>query len=485
MGDFAFSSMRSINKVVIPDGISYVQSGLFSECNELSEVTVLSSVKCIGDSAFDSCFKLGSIKLSKDLIYIGAFVFSGCSALAGIDIPETVSVIGEYAFNNCSSFERVTLPEGLTVINPRLFFGCVKLESVTIPRGVVSIGKEAFSNCLELEEIVIPKGVQTIGEFAFNYCMALKKVYFPATLTSIHASAFMGGNGQIAFDVVFCGTESQWTEIGSYVNKKSITYHQYDDGVQTSEPTHIKEGTFTYTCALCDGIRTEKLDKLPDHEFPQKWKPENAAQHIKECPCGEAFQSAPHNWDNGTVTPSTHLKEGKTVYACTDCGYERSEVIEKTTEHTHDVYQKHNDTQHKSLCACGEDFIYEDHSWDDGEVTDPPTANEEGTKTFSCTDCGQTRTESVPALGGDSSGADGSEDGDISADGDTDKGGVEGSENGGNLGGGTHAESEGDQPEADTDEDTGCGAILGNFGTLIFLLASLTVTVCIRKKKEI
>ena len=38
------------------------------------------------------------------------------------------------------------------------------------------------------------------------------------------------------------------------------------------------------------------------------------------------------------------------------------------------------------------------HSWDSGEVTKQPTETAEGVKTFTCTVCGETRTEAIPKL---------------------------------------------------------------------------------------
>lgn len=39
------------------------------------------------------------------------------------------------------------------------------------------------------------------------------------------------------------------------------------------------------------------------------------------------------------------------------------------------------------------------HAWDDGSVTTPPTQTEDGIKTYVCTRCGETKTETVPATG--------------------------------------------------------------------------------------
>ena len=41
---------------------------------------------------------------------------------------------------------------------------------------------------------------------------------------------------------------------------------------------------------------------------------------------------------------------------------------------------------------------YSDHRWDEGVITKPATRTEEGEKTFTCTVCQTTRTETIPAL---------------------------------------------------------------------------------------
>ena len=54
-------------------------------------------------------------------------------------------------------------------------------------------------------------------------------------------------------------------------------------------------------------------------------------------------------------------------------------------------------------CACGDSYVdtYVDalgHSWDNGKVTKEPTETETGVKTFTCTRCGETKTESIPVV---------------------------------------------------------------------------------------
>ena len=55
-------------------------------------------------------------------------------------------------------------------------------------------------------------------------------------------------------------------------------------------------------------------------------------------------------------------------------------------------------------CACGDSYVdtYVDalgHAWDEGKVTKPATEAEDGVKAFTCTRCGETKTEVIPATG--------------------------------------------------------------------------------------
>ena len=54
-------------------------------------------------------------------------------------------------------------------------------------------------------------------------------------------------------------------------------------------------------------------------------------------------------------------------------------------------------------CSCGDSYVdtYVDalgHAWDNGKVTKEPTETETGVKTFTCTRCHETKTESIPVV---------------------------------------------------------------------------------------
>ena len=72
------------------------------------------------------------------------------------------------------------------------------------------------------------------------------------------------------------------------------------------------------------------------------------------------------------VIEPTCKEEGRTEIYCTVCG-DVSAVL-STTPKTNE------------------------HTWDDGVVTTKPTAEKEGVKTYTCTVCNKTKTETIPRL---------------------------------------------------------------------------------------
>ena len=100
-----------------------------------------------------------------------------------------------------------------------------------------------------------------------------------------------------------------------------------------------------------------------------------------------------HTWDEGTVTdPGTCLVSGTMKYTCTVCGETKTESI--SGEHDYkDAHDKDNHYQECSICHDKKDI--EAHKWDEGVVTDPGTCVTPGSMKFTCTVCGETKTESI------------------------------------------------------------------------------------------
>ena len=122
-----------------------------------------------------------------------------------------------------------------------------------------------------------------------------------------------------------------------------------------------------------------------DHQS-NDWK-SNETEHWQVCTCGAVFHKAEHS--GGTATCTQKAK-------CKDCGAEYGDVLghDFTTSWTHD------DNEHWKQCSrCDEKDDVSPHTWDNGTITIAPTCTKAGERTYTCTECGATKTEPIDATG--------------------------------------------------------------------------------------
>ena len=119
--------------------------------------------------------------------------------------------------------------------------------------------------------------------------------------------------------------------------------NHWDDGKITTTPTCTKTGVKQYTCTICSETKTEEIAAL-GHDYSSDWTIDTAAA------C-ETVGSKSHH--------------------CTRCD-SKKDVTE--------------------IPASGK------HTWNNGVITKPATIAEEGVKTYTCTVCGVTRTETIAKL---------------------------------------------------------------------------------------
>ena len=178
IGDFAFSSCRSLTNIVIPNSVKTIGYDAFGGCSALPSISLPSGLISIGDSAFTECHSLTSITIPDGVTSIGSRAFAECSNLTNVTIPGSVTSIDVQVFFGCSNLRSVTIKEGVKMLNRQMFDGCRNLTSVSLPNSLTDIKSHAFVNCSSLSEITIPDGVITIESSAFQGCSALKHVTF-------------------------------------------------------------------------------------------------------------------------------------------------------------------------------------------------------------------------------------------------------------------------------------------------------------------
>lgn len=359
---------------------AYAYAGL-----DVTYINIPDCVTSIGEGAFAYCDELKSVKLSNGIKRIESATFMACSNLTNVDIPDSVTYIYQHAFYNCSSLNNINIPCNATIAD-MAFWGCSSLTDIVIPDVNTAIGTSTFADCTSLKSVTIPGSVKELYSGSFSNCVNLETITFTGTTEQWNNIKKQSG----------------WDEgIGNY---KLICLgdaqheHTWDNGKVMKEPTCKDTGVKTYTCTECGETKTEVIPVTKTHTWGE-WQKDTAESHKHTCTvCGKT-ETASHTWDDGKITtPATHVKEGVKTYTCTVCNETKTETVPKTSEHSYGSWEKYNETQHKRSCACG-DVKYENHTWDNGKVTKEPTCKDTGVKTYTCTVCGETKTEVIPIAG--------------------------------------------------------------------------------------
>ena len=123
-----------------------------------------------------------------------------------------------------------------------------------------------------------------------------------------------------------------------------------------------------------------------EHTHNGNWTSNGNGKHSRRCTCNVVETQ---NCSGGTATCTEKAK-------CAVCGAEYGDVLghDFTTSWTHD------DNMHWKQCSrCDEKDDVSPHTWDSGTVTTAPTCTKAGERTYTCTECGATKTEPIDATG--------------------------------------------------------------------------------------
>lgn len=250
-----------------------------------------------------------------------------------------------------------------------------KLESGTVinklghtwDNGVIT--KEAT----ETEEGIKTYTCKTCGETKTEKIPVASHHWDQGTITK---KATCTENGEKTYHCTDEGCDKTWIET------IPATGHSWDNGKVTKEATCKEEGSKTYTCSICGDTKTEAIPKKD------------------------------HTWDEGKVTKkATCTEDGLKVYTCKSCGETKEEVL-KATGHQHTELRNEKNatcteegysgdiycTDCGELIKKGSATEKADHNW---KVTseEKATCEKDGSKTYTCADCKETKTETIPATG--------------------------------------------------------------------------------------
>ena len=199
--------------------------------------------------------------------------------------------------------------------------------------------------------------------------------------------------------------------------------HHWDQGEIITEATCTEEGEKKFTCSICGDEKTEKVSATGHQHTEIRNKKEATCKETGYSgdtwckDCGKKILSGQtiaktenHSWDAGKVTTkATCTEEGEKTFTCSICGDEKTEKVSATGHQHTEIRNKKEATCKEegysgdTWCKdCGKKILSgqaiaktEDHSWNQGEITKEPTCKEKGEKTFTCSICGNTKTEKV------------------------------------------------------------------------------------------
>ena len=199
--------------------------------------------------------------------------------------------------------------------------------------------------------------------------------------------------------------------------------HHWDQGEIITEATCTEEGEKKFTCSICGDEKTEKVSATGHQHTEIRNKKEATCKETGYSgdtwckDCGKKILSGQtiaktenHSWDAGKVTTkATCTEEGEKTFTCSICGDKKTEKVSATGHQHTEIRNKKEATCKEegysgdTWCKdCGKKILSgqaiaktEDHSWNQGEITKEPTCKEKGEKTFTCSICGNTKTEKV------------------------------------------------------------------------------------------
>ena len=144
------------------------------------------------------------------------------------------------------------------------------------------------------------------------------------------------------------------------------------------------------------------------HKYSSEWKFDEKT-HWHECTTKkhtDTTEKIPHVFTWTEKTPAGFHTDKVEKGVC-ECGYETERTISGTATHTYGEEWKKDESGHWHESTCGttaptHDAMKRDfaaHTFDEGKVTKPADYGVVGEKKFTCTECGYSYTQEIPALG--------------------------------------------------------------------------------------
>ena len=398
----------------------------------------------IGKAAFFGDNHMKSVDLSNRVAQIDKCAFAGCEMLEEAYFGDKIDTIEGRAFTSLDNAMKIAVEGVLNgILRPD------DTEQNADQAGDISTALNMIAKVTKLKRAIFKndpaKSIYGAADSNRSFpddCV----VYYPqgsyTWLAELkddgtwqgYQTGFWHGDHIAAFtDTVVAPTCTEQGYTHHVCTVKGCPYDAVDDtyvaatdhtwvNTQTNPPTCTEKGTQFYKCSVCGATRTEKIAPL-GHDLSRCdlqpaatcTQPGRAVGTCARCgvQIDEVIPAKGHDYSYAeTSVAPTCTEPGHYKGTCPTCGKDYDDVVpalghdwgEWVTSIEPTVstvgYRYHICNRDGCGYREGEDIPkLHTHTWDAGVVTQKPTAAEPGVRTYTCTVCGQTRTEAIPATG--------------------------------------------------------------------------------------
>lgn len=398
----------------------------------------------IGKAAFFGDNHMRSVDLSNRVAQIDRCAFAGCEMLEEAYFGDKIDTIEGRAFTSLDNAMKIAVEGVLNgILRPD------DTEQNADQAGDISTALNMIAKVTKLKRAVFKndpaKSIYAAADSNRSFpddCV----VYYPqgsyTWLAELkddgtwqgYQTGFWHGDHIAAFtDTVVAPTCTEQGYTHHVCTVKGCTYAPVDDTyvaatdhtwvkTQTLPPTCTEQGTAFYKCSACGATRTEKIAALGHDLSRCDLRPAatctQPGRAVGTCArCGvqidEVIPAKGHDYSYAeTSVAPTCTEPGHYKGTCPTCGKDYDDVVPAlghdwgewvtSIEPTVSTVGYRYHVCNRDGCGYreGEDIPkLHTHTWDAGVVTQKPTAAEPGVRTYTCTVCGQTRTEAIPATG--------------------------------------------------------------------------------------
>lgn len=398
----------------------------------------------IGKAAFFGDNHMKSVDLSNRVAQIDKCAFAGCEMLEEAYFGDKIDTIEGRAFTSLDNAMKIAVENVLNgILRPD------DTEQNADQAGDISTALNMIAKVTKLKRAIFKndpaKSIYGAADSNRSFpddCV----VYYPqgsyTWLAELkddgtwqgYQTGFWHGDHIAAFtDTVVAPTCTEQGYTHHVCTVKGCTYAPVDDTfveaaghkwalTTTLPPSCTEKGTQFYKCSVCGATRTEKIAPLGHDLSRCDLKPAatctQPGRAVGTCArCGvqidEVIPAKGHDYSYAeTSVAPTCTEPGHYKGTCPTCGKDYDDVVPAlghdwgewvtSIEPTVSTVGYRYHVCNRDGCGYreGEDIPkLHTHTWDAGVVTQKPTAAEPGVRTYTCTVCGQTRTEAIPATG--------------------------------------------------------------------------------------